>query len=876
MRCAAAAAPARGPAAFVLLLASLSCVAGHTRTFGDHSYAVPAPKSGGITQVWTTAASHRLTPDHAAPTQAKKGFTMSAARNEYEPLQIVCKASATEEWLAAVSVNGIDAANITLHQALYDTSLLTYELEPLGNRIFRTKAGQNAVLWATVYVPTGTAAGVKSGSVRLTDPTGTVHTYALELTVFDFTLSGTLNFMNQFTVSFANVLKDGDKRPDDVKKFLHAHRITPKGGATWPSGFNPKITWETSRNPDKCSKFYDEPNESPQYSLRHLAKKFLDGTGWNCAGFPWHMALQFVDNNTERPSSFCGVALGGDAKGTAAYNTAWAAYLTALRDYLVANGWQDKVYYYVQNEPQNQKDYDTAVALCKLARDKAPGLKLCVSEEPKPEIAEHCAFDIWAAALGEFNRTYAFHRLESGGLDGEQVWLYSLPQDTAPLPNPATLSNPGMDTRIWGFLSWAERTRGYWYYNARVWFSNGNPTVQLEMFREAAEDYEYLWLMNGKAHPKPCTKTAADTTASSLATTLRSWTKSDDALMSVRHEMGRYISGDRTDAPVLSKAADAPVATPADVRINFQDPAGQPTANPLVIGGKTWKKMGWQKYDEETGIGWKGQNVGKSILKHGYKNAGGKDDLWYSFIYDDYGKVMQFSHPVNLGRYDVTVAVGYPGRSYDDRFNVLVNGVPCIANYHSKATGVPQTHATVTVDLTDGALELVVGGRDNTGKDAYTFLAWVSAVPAPSSPPSPNAMEEACSLLKLPVRKVASLGDTRCLRQGTCPVDGLCNVDGGSQTLPPSTPRTPPPPPPGSPGTTNGSSGGGLGTGAIVGLSVGVVVALFLVAGAVGFVLFRGESGGGGGGDDAPTAEQNGAGSPNEPAALPEAGATPP
>eukprot|EP00754_Rhynchopus_humris_P017488 Rhum_TRINITY_DN14570_c6_g1::Rhum_TRINITY_DN14570_c6_g1_i1::g.100182::m.100182 len=750
--------------ALVLAGSSLLLASAHTATFGDYSYVVTAPT--GMEAVWTTAASHRIGATHDLPTQTKAGFFMSLARNEYEPLQVVLKATASGAWKYAATVPGIES--VTFHKGLYRSDL-TYELAPLAaGGTIDVVAGKNVVLWMTLYAAQDAPPGLQKGKLTLTSPSGAATDFDLDVHIFNFQVSGSVNFMNHFTVSFNDVLSGGGSKPDVVKQYLYDHRITPKGGATWPSGFNYPITWEAAANPDKCSKFYDEPDEQPQYSIAKLAKKFLDGEGWNCQGFPWHMAVQFIDNNTERPSSFCGIPLGSDAKGTAAYNTAWAAYLKGMQDYLVANNWQDKVFYYVQNEPQGPADYEVAISLCKLARSKAPNLKLCLSEEPKPEIAEECAFDIWASALGEYNRTYAWLRGEKG-LPDEQVWLYSLPQDKDPYPNPSNLDNQGMHTRIWGFVSWAERTRGYWYYNARVWFSNGNPTVQLEMFREAAEDYEYLWLANGKAHPKPCTMSGADTSAYSAAGGMKSWTAADDGLMTMRHQLGLYLEGSRSTPPEM---VAAPAPPPAPVYINFQDPAGEPSADPLVIDGKTWVKMGWQAYSDASGIGWKGANIGNSgLLKKGYKDTGDKDPLWYSFLYDDYGKTTQFSYPVNPGTYEVTVAVGYPGRTYNDRYNVVVNGLPCITNYDSKATGVPQTQETVTVDLSGGVLQLVVGGRDSRGSDAYTFLAWVSVVPAAAGP-SKHPVELTCERLGIPV--VDNRNKEPACRP--CSVDQICKV----------------------------------------------------------------------------------------------------
>eukprot|EP01059_Diplonema_ambulator_P002025 TRINITY_DN11662_c0_g2_i3.p1 TRINITY_DN11662_c0_g2~~TRINITY_DN11662_c0_g2_i3.p1 ORF type:complete len:651 (+),score=211.55 TRINITY_DN11662_c0_g2_i3:34-1953(+) len=614
-----------------LLVVCVSMVGGHSLSFGDYSYKLSGSPSGF--QVWTTAPSHKITVDHDLPTVSKGSLFMSAARHEFEPLQVVIQGSTAGNCAVELDFPGVE--KVTLHKGGFVDSLLD-TLTPLpglntaGTVTSGTLAidGSNAqtVLWITVYVPWSTTlvGDLKGqGKLRLTPPgSGTPFEIPIDLYVFNFQLPADLHYVNHMTLSLTG---DVDSDEDIAKQILFDHRMTPKGGATWPSGFNYQITWDTSANPDKCSKFYDEPNEAPKYSLHSLAPKYVKGEGWNCAGFPVHMAVQFVDNNTPRPSPFCGQNVGSNPNGTAAYNTAWGNYIGALGKYVKDNGYGDKVFYYTMNEPQDQTDYETAVSLCKLSRSVAPDLMICVSEEPKPEIADYCAYDIWAAALREYNQQYAWKRQEQG-IPGERVWLYSLPQDPDPYPNPSQTDRQGMHARIWGFLSWSVRTQGYWYYDAGTWFNNKNPTVRLELFREAWEDYEYLWLMNGKAQPKPCTMTAADVPAFSVAKGLTDWTTNDDALMVLRHQMGLYLEGSIASPPSLVLPPSPPAAP---VYINFQ---GATPSSTVTVDGNTYVAMGWDAYDSGTGIGWQGQYIGTSIVTSGYNDVGGLDDRWYSFL----------------------------------------------------------------------------------------------------------------------------------------------------------------------------------------------------------------------------------------------------
>ncbi len=50
----------------------------------------------------------------------------------------------------------------------------------------------------------------------------------------------------------------------------------------------------------------------------------------------------------------------------------------------------------------------------------------------------------------------------------------------------------------------------------QAFFPNGQPGVAAELFREACEDYEYLYLANGGAHPRGNLPEAVDRAALSL------------------------------------------------------------------------------------------------------------------------------------------------------------------------------------------------------------------------------------------------------------------------------------------------------------------------------------------------------------------------
>jgi hypothetical protein len=351
---------------------------------------------------------------------------------------------------------------------------------------------------------------------------------------------------------------------------------------------------------------YDESDERPEYSIAQLAPRYILGQSWNGAGFADSEIFQFVDNSTPRLDSFCGVDR-GDHMGSSQYNATWSQWLSALDNYLVAQSLEGRTYYYVQNEPQDATELQLVAHLCRLTRAAVPHLRLAISEEPKPEIAEDaggaCGYDIWIAHVRAYQEGYAWQRQREYN---EQVWFYSLDQDPAPYFNPPAAEGSGINARIIPWAAWSHRVRGWAFYDGGRFFPGGQPTVTAELLREGFEDYEYLYLANGLAHPLVDVPTTVDDTVRSVAASMTSRTKDPDALMTLRHELGRYIESSRSTLPLLQVLSSRPRGAYYQIS---QGLAGQPAAEPLVVDGKTCLKIGWAPYDSAVGYGWYGEFI---------------------------------------------------------------------------------------------------------------------------------------------------------------------------------------------------------------------------------------------------------------------------
>lgn len=735
-----------------------------TGTAADYTFALTQSTEG--VRLWTTPTCAKVFPETARtplPESTSDHIELSAAANEFEPFQLVVWSATGGSCVVSLPSFGI-GETVTLHSVEYvpvttpsdSSSSAGLWPDPLLPRAqgeaIPLSAGRNTPLWITVRVPERAAAGDYTGTLRVT-VAGAAHAVPVRLHVFDFALPRDIHLKSQMNYSH-EALGGGASltRVEQIKTFFHEHRMTPTGVA-WPAGlnYNGGITY------DCASEAFDD-TDGGAYSFSALGPKYVDGLGWNGVGFPDFEAFQFTDNSTPRPGTFCGVSH-GDRYGTAAYNQKWQHMLAALDEYLVAHGYEDKAYYYLMNEPQDEDDYDLAAYLARMSKVAAPHLRLAISEEPKAALFDNptypgARFDVWIASIPHYDRDPATARDRQAN-HGEEVFWYSLHGDRPPYFNPITIDHQGLESRILGFAAFGHRVDGYAYYSLTGWGdpwsnphladNNGDgfllypepgttssptrfiPSVRLELLREAFEDYEYLWIANGRRKPGADAPSVVDPAVASAAPSLTSWTKDAERFMDLRKELGRWIAGERTDLAVLGAAEQ--IRPRGAYYVNFQDPAGQPTASPLVIGGRTYLKIGWSPYDETLGYGWYGEHIGDdSIMLYQWLDDAGLSPLQRSVIYDDWGRKNTFGFALANGDYDVTVSVGWAGRqgSYQHQ-RVVAEGVEVVSGA-TLADG--YRVETARVHLTDGSLTLEVGGVVADGDYQYTMLNYAEIVPA--------------------------------------------------------------------------------------------------------------------------------------------------
>ncbi|SHI64439.1 protein of unknown function [Desulfatibacillum alkenivorans DSM 16219] len=740
------------------------------------NYTFTLTQSTGSHTFWTTPPSERVFKDGAPPEETGSQILVYAAKNEFEPFQIVVNPASSGAVQVTIGDFGtgvtaelyqVKYVNIeTVSDNLGRTGDYPDPLWPLENGAnVNLTAGENTAFWISLNLSGAAAAGDHLGSVTIG---GT--SIPVNLHVFNFSVPEELHVKSQMNFSHNAVLQKysvsgtGDNYwmyVDMMKQFFIDHRLTSKS-PLWSGGLT-SSGGASYINYNCDTQALSDPWDI--WGFEKPAKKYLDGIGFEegelfngGVGFPSFMAITFQNNDSsqdQRPSTFCGSSRSVNDWYTAnnpdsVYNTKWKDYMYATQEYLRGLGYLDRAYYYMANEPQDDEDYKAVAWYANLLKSAASDLKLMVSEEPKEEIYNNEAFpgakiDIWLPVLNNYDPDVSHDREKN---HQEETWVYFLHGTRPPYYNPITLDHPGIESKFTGWLLWKYRIRGIAYYSLNNWSQNpwtspmtdghnGDtfmfyppsednsaidygannhrlvPSIRLELMRDSLEDYEYLYLLNGGANPVVDVVNDSDAQADKIISSLTSYTRDSQFMYNLRKYIGQYLGNEIAEIPDLSPPMlhDRSQGEPDNYYINFQNPAGEPAADPLKVDDKTYMKIGWSEYDQVLGYGWYGD---MAHVKYQYLSSA-PNVLQGSILYDDWGREKTFEFDLPNGLYQVTVSVGWQGRTYSHN-QIVVEGVDFVVD---EATS-PYLVRTRMVEVQDYKLTMEMGIFDK-----YTMLNYM-------------------------------------------------------------------------------------------------------------------------------------------------------
>ncbi len=559
-------------------------------------YQLPSPPE---VAVWWCEATYKVGRQRALPMDSSSNVQIEAARNEYEPFQIVLRPSIILSNLT-VSVsdferlgNGppsrIAATNVDVRTVDYVPVVAPSDNfgtagewpDPLIS--FSSTAtltpDTNQPLWFTVYVPKETPAGDYQALVTFSATGLQPFTIAVQLHVFNFSLS---DVTHTSTAYYADVhvdptwhklstLADRQFVWDIYMQNYRRHRVSPYSAQLYAP-----ITWQLVND-----EFIVDFTAFDEAMTRYLDE--FDFTAFNLFG---HKSPPF-------PTS-----LGGHEAFTPQYQELLSKLMDKIMSHLREKGWEKKAYCYWLDEPTPEQ-YPRLFAGMDSLRLAAPGLRRLVAWNNHPpaqyDLLLNGRVDIWTPVLGFATEPRFLERQKAG----EETWWYVCTAPMAPYPN-LFIDHLAINHRIRFWAAEKYGISGDLYYAVNMWSrrnpwletrtwdwasANGdgvllypptksppsspllappNDSIRWELTREALEDAEYFWLIKqfttnalfrlGPENLTVLNACAAKEAALALVTNLTAYSKEPDQLYTARRQLAEAIEALNDGTPLFVKS----------------------------------------------------------------------------------------------------------------------------------------------------------------------------------------------------------------------------------------------------------------------------------------------------------------------------------
>ncbi|MBU7026496.1 MAG: DUF4091 domain-containing protein [Theionarchaea archaeon] len=475
------------------------------------------------------------------------------AKNEYEPFQIVMKSGENVEGVVYVTDLYDEKGNVFSreHFTFYEVHYLyVRELSPRskgepgwhpdGLKPFEEVTiakGENTVVWVDVYAPVDQIPGVYTGSIYI--DVGDVIEVPVTVEVWNFTLPEKVSLKSGIEVMVEYVLEAHGLSwdPEELEPYLYdyyetliEHRLMP---------------WEL---------YFAEPEVFKDGSIdmeenhEHL-KYFMDTLQVNCLAYPLYEDWPFRD------------PFGRDLEKT-------TRYLRNLYEYYAENGWENRFFFYLIDEPNSKRAYQEVRDISRKLEEIHPDIRFLVTEQMVPDDPSWGDLigyvDIWCPLFPCIEEEKALIK-ERQAL-GEEVWTYTaLTQGEQETPF-WELDFPVLNYRVVTWMIWNSEISGlvYWTCNwwdvkdpwedTGTWTEDGEvyngegvlmypgkdgclPSIRLKVLREGMEDYEYFVILESLGK-----ESFADKEVKKIVKSWYEWDENPEQLLDVRRILGEEIN----------------------------------------------------------------------------------------------------------------------------------------------------------------------------------------------------------------------------------------------------------------------------------------------------------------------------------------------
>ena len=433
----------------------------------DYGYLI---SGDGKCSLWWAEGTHKISRERPLPAEHMNEIRVSAARNEYEPFQLVLR---PDQDMAGVSVeidNLINSEGQSISSENIDISLVGYVYvkvptdkvgcvgywpDPLPpyRKPFSISAGQNQPLWVTIYVPPDAAAGNYSGKLTVRNDSWSQQV-GINLHVWDFPLPkkthvrSALGFSPGSVKMYHHLETEEELRLvlDKYYRNFAEHRISPYD----PMALDPIKVEFISADPVEVKVDFEAFDRS--------ARHYFDEFGLSSL----RLRIQGMGGGTFH-SRRLGEIL-GYKQGTPEHEAMFTSYLRQVQDHLEANGWLDNAFAYWFDEP-DPKDYEFVRDGMELIHRAAPKLTRLLTEQPEEGLFG--SVDVWCPVTPGYNHEKAEERRK----EGEHFWWYVC---TGPKEPYCTLfiDHYATEMRLWLWQTWKYKVEGILVWQTNYWTSS--------------------------------------------------------------------------------------------------------------------------------------------------------------------------------------------------------------------------------------------------------------------------------------------------------------------------------------------------------------------------------------------------------------------
>ncbi|MHA1822037.1 MAG: glycoside hydrolase domain-containing protein [Promethearchaeota archaeon] len=445
-------------------------------------------------------------------------YNISMAKNEFESFQLIFRPK--RHALNALSYKINDFTN-NLENASETFASSNIEVKYVENKYFGTmperiidfgKYGwlnlieqRNHIIWVRIYCPYDQKEGDYSGAINFTYNQDKSIAITLNIHIYNFTVPRRRHIRSNFGGQTYN--------PEKLETY-HKHRINSYG-----------IPIEMASSYDELSN-----NERKTCWYNESGGEWVFNWTW------WDLMTEYeINNGTNAFMVNCPLGmprepiwLNNDNTTISEWGNKTAKFYEGVESHFEdkklneSKDWFKYAYIYFIDEFQmfipegwNKTGYFSALGkFLALLKQAAPKLKIMTTTPPSPELASLRQYiDIYCPIADDYNET----NWAEAKSEGKELWKYDCVGPRAPWPN-SHFYNQLYNIRLLYWQLWYYGIQGYLYWHTTpyyhgkygygfnaygdAWYlyedSEGNvdDTIRWENYRDANEDYEYIWLMH--------------------------------------------------------------------------------------------------------------------------------------------------------------------------------------------------------------------------------------------------------------------------------------------------------------------------------------------------------------------------------------------